>query len=115
MAQLGKAISIVSSEEGLMISMQAQLDAISVKVDPFLAQKEKEKEAAQLAEITRLAEEQLRLQKQAQAQSSLENMKDTGLSLECLSQMLSTEKRKLAEPSMSADCAIPEPAQKSPE
>lgn len=48
----------------------------------------------------------------ALAQNILENMKEAGLTLEGLTQVLSTEKRKVAEPSMSAECAILEPAEK---
>ena len=102
-AQLEEAIVMMASEQDLMIGMHAQLEAISVKVGSFLAQKEKEKEAAQLAEMTRLAAEELRLQKQVQAQNILETMHQNDLSLEDLEDLMSAQKRKAAEPSMSAE------------
>ena len=98
MAQLEKAISCMLAEQAWIASMQAQLQAFSVKVDSALAQMQKEEEA--------LAEQQ-RLQMQAKAAEIVEMMKENCLSVEDLNQFLSltNQKRKVAEPSMLAEPA----------
>ena len=89
MAHLEEAISTMLSEQDWMASMQAQLQAFSVKVDSALAQMQKEEEA--------LAEQQ-RLQMQAKAAEIVEMMKENCLSVEDLNQFLSltNQKRKVA-------------------
>ena len=82
MAQLEKAISCMLAEQAWIASMQAQLQAFSVKVDSALAQMQKEEEA--------LAEQQ-RLQKQAKAAEIVEMMKENGFSIDDLNQALKPE------------------------
>ena len=106
MAQLENAISCMLAEQAWMASMQAQLQAFSVKVGSALAQMQKEEEA--------LAEEQ-RLQKQAKAGEIVEMMKENGFSVDDLNQALSmnTEKMNVAEPSVAAEPSMSvEPAEK---
>ena len=90
-AQLQEAISTMLPEQERMALMQAQLEYFSVQVESVLAQKQKEKEAAQLAEMTRLAEEQLMLHKQAKAGEIVEMMKENGFSIDDLNQALKPE------------------------
>ena len=90
-AQLQEAISTMLSEQERMALMQAQLEYFSVQVESVLAQKQKEKEAAQLAEMTRLAEEQLMLHKQAKAGEIVEMLKENGFSIDDLNQALKPE------------------------
>ena len=90
-AQLEDAIRSMSSEQERIALMQAQLEYFSVQVESVLAQKQKEKEAAQLAEMTRLAEEQLMLHKQAKAGEIVEMMKENGFSIDDLNQALKPE------------------------
>ena len=106
-AQLQEAISTMLSEQDWMASMQAELDTFSVKVESVLAQMQKERKAAQLAEMRRLAEAQLMLEKQAKAGDIVKIMKENCLSVEDLNQFLSltNQKRKVAEPSMLAEPA----------
>ena len=96
MADLEHAISCMLAEQAWMASMQAQLQAFSVKVDSALAQMQKEEEA--------LAEQQ-RLQKQAKAAEIVEMMKDNGFSVDDLNQALSmnTKKMNAAETSVAAE------------
>ena len=82
MAHLEEAISTMLSEQDWMASMQAQLQAFSVKVDSALAQMQKEEEA--------LAEQQ-RLQMQAKAAEIVEMMKENGFSIDDLNQALKPE------------------------
>ena len=82
MAQLEKAVSCMLAEQAWIASMQAQLQAFSVKVDSALAQMQKEEEA--------LAEQQ-RLQKQAKAAEIVEMMKENGFSIDDLNQALKPE------------------------
>ena len=102
-AQLQEAISTMLSEQERMALMQAQLEYFSVQVESVLAQKQKEKEAAQLA------------QKQKQLQTILEMMQQNGVSVEDLKQILSmnTEKMNAAETSVAAEPSkSAEPAEK---
>ena len=62
-----------------------------MQLESVLAQKQKEKEAEQLAEMTRLAEEQLMLHKQAKAAEIVEMMKENGFSIDDLNQALKPE------------------------
>ena len=107
MAHLEEAISTMLSEQDWMASMQAQLETFSVKVESVLAQMQKERKAAQLAEMRRLAEAQLMLEKQAKAGDIVKIMRENCLSVEDLNQFLSltNQKRKVAEPSMLAEPA----------
>ena len=91
MAQLEDAFRSMSSEQERMALMQAQLECFSVQLESVLAQKQKEKEAEQLAEMTRLAEEQLMLHKQAKAAEIVEMMKENGFSIDDLNQALKPE------------------------
>ena len=90
-AQLKDAIRSMSSEQERIASMQAQLEFFSMQLESVLAQKQKEKEAEQLAEMTRLAEEQLMLHKQAKAAEIVEMMKENGFSIDDLNQALKPE------------------------
>ena len=91
MAQLEDAFRSMSSEQERIASMQAQLEFFSMQLESVLAQKQKEKEAEQLAEMTRLAEEQLMLHKQAKAAEIVEMMKENGFSIDDLNQALKPE------------------------
>ena len=103
-AQLQEAISTMLSEQERMALMQAQLEYFSVQVESVLAQKQKEKEAAQLAS-----------QKQKQLQTILEMMQQNSVSVEDLKQILSmnTKKMNAAETSVAAEPSKSvEPAEK---
>ena len=106
-AQLQEAISTMLPEQERMALMQAQLEYFSVQVESVLAQKQKEKEAAQLAS-----------QKQKQLQTILEMMQQNSVSVEDLKQILSmnTEKMNAAETSVAAEPSKSvEPAEKNSE
>ena len=94
MAQLEDAIRSMSSEQERMALMQAQLECFSVQLESVLAQKQKEKEAEQLAS-----------QKQKQLQTIFEMMQQHSVSVEDLKQVLSmnTKKMNAAETSVAAE------------
>ena len=106
-AQLQEAISTMLSEQERMALMQAQLEYFSVQVESVLAQKQKEKEAAQLAS-----------QKQKQLQTILEMMQQNSVSVEDLKHILSMDTKKMnaAETSVAAEPSKSvEPAEKKSE
>ena len=94
MAQLEDALRSMSSEQERMALMQAQLECFSVQLESVLAQKQKEKEAEQLAS-----------QKQKQLQTIFEMMQQHSVSVEDLQQVLSmnTKKMNAAETSVAAE------------
>ena len=94
MAQLEDAFRSMSSEQERMALMQAQLECFSVQLESVLAQKQKEKEAEQLAS-----------QKQKQLQTIFEMMQQHSVSVEDLKQVLSmnTKKMNAAETSVAAE------------
>ena len=103
-AQLQEAISTMLPEQERMALMQAQLEYFSVQVESVLAQKQKEKEAAQLAS-----------QKQKQLQTILEMMQQNSVSVEDLKHILSMDTKKMnaAETSVAAEPSKSvEPAEK---
>ena len=106
-AQLQEAISTMLPEQERMALMQAQLEYFSVQVESVLAQKQKEKEAAQLAS-----------QKQKQLQTILEMMQQNSVSVEDLKHILSMDTKKMnaAETSVAAEPSKSvEPAEKNSE
>ena len=103
-AQLQEAISTMLPEQERMALMQAQLEYFSVQVESVLAQKQKEKEAEQLAS-----------QKQKQLQTILEMMQQNSVSVEDLKHILSMDTKKMnaAETSVAAEPSKSvEPAEK---
>ena len=106
-AQLEDAIRSMSSEQERIALMQAQLEYFSVQVESVLAQKQKEKEAEQLAS-----------QKQKQLQTILEMMQQNSVSVEDLKHILSMDTKKMnaAETSVAAEPSKSvEPAEKKSE